>query len=105
MTYKIELTTATKLRNHFEQDSVFESEAKQPLFAIMNAYDEASAIADRHARRAIQFPTDANMMKARIAEAVVQTFERVLESFRCESEAWESEASDIIKMPEIIGGE
>lgn len=105
MTHKIELPKWPKLRNHFEHDSVFESEAKQPLFAIMNAYDEASAIAARRARRAIQFPTDKNMMNARLAEAVVQTFERVLESFRCESEAWESEASDTIKLPEIIGGE
>ena len=105
MTHKIELPERPKLRNYFERDSVFESESKQPLFAIMNAYDEASAIADRHARLAIQFPTDANMMKARIAEAVVQTFERVLESFPYESGAWDSEGSDTIKLPVIIDEE
>ena len=103
MAHKIELPAAAKQRNYFELDSVFESEVKQPLFAIVNAYDEASLIAARCARRAIQDPTPENMMRARIAEAVTQTLECALCAFNCESEAAELIASDAIKMPVIMG--
>ena len=101
MTNKIGITARAQSRNYFEADTVFESE-DQAIVGIVNAYDSVSLKAAILAKAAIQRPTDANIMRARVAEAVAQTLECVLRSFRYENGCEDHGGSDSVKLPEIL---